>query len=307
MTNFTIPKSGRLQRRYRRRMTACAAVCATLLLTPAIAGEPDEAQIGPVDYQQNVNGVAVNLSATTYVKIETIDNKLYLRARVVGDLIDLQRKIGPIVDTFDLPRDNCGSYSPKNAVVSIPRKELRYAAGGAVFSIGGSVTMWQCIENLVPNSRLDWEVRNIGLGIKAKVPVIRTWPGSPIKTILVRQSFDADLPVFLVKNSDHAVGVQFSKPDIELKGDLAFITKGALQIAGVDINQKAYDALQKAIDPQKLQLAIPDELAKYNPTVVSARLIDQAGHLCAELTLSALVPAATVTELVKELIARKKA
>lgn len=307
MTKYIVPKQEKPSRGTRTSVITCAAVCAALLLTPAAASEPDEAQIGPVDYQQNVNGIAVNLSATTYIKIETINNKLYLKARVVGDLVDLQRKIGTIVDTFDLPRDNCRSYSPNNPVVSIPRKELRYADGAAVFSIGGSVTMWQCVENPIPNSRVDWEIRDIGLGIRTRVPVVRTWPGSPIKTILVRQPFDADLPVLLVKNGDHAVGVQFSRPDIELKGDFAFITKGALKIAGVDINQKAYDALQKAIDPQKLQLTIPDELAKYNPTVETARLIDKAGHLCAEITLSALVPAATVTELVRELIAKKKA
>jgi hypothetical protein len=284
------------------RHSAIALLFGVLPTLSAAAPEPDEVQIGPVEYQQSVNGVSVVVSATTYAKVVTVDNKIYLKARIVGDLVDLQRKIGAIVDTFDLPRDNCRSYSPNNPVVSIPRKELLFRDGAAIFSLGANVVMWQCLENPVPNTKVEWQVKDIGFGIKTKVPVVISWPGSPIKTILVRQPFDADLPVTLVKNNDHAVGLQFSKPDIELGGQYAFITKGVLKIAGVDINQKAYDALQKAIDPEKLRLTIPEELSKFNPAVESARFIDLNGHLSAEISVSALVPAAVMTDLIKELL-----
>lgn len=270
----------------------------------AMGADPDEVQIGPIDYQQNVNGVPVNISALTYLKVATSNSKITLKARVVGDLVDLQRKIGQIVDTFSLPRDNCRSYSPNNPVVSIPRKELAYRNGGAIFSIGGTVVMWECLENPVPNTKVEWEIRNVGFGIKTKVPVVKTWPGSPIKTILATQPFDADLPITLAKSSEHSVELNFSRPDIELKGQYAFITKGILHIAGVDINQKAFDALQKAIDPQKLQLAIPDEIVKFNPAVESARFLDQGGHLTAEIDLRAEIPAAEITDLLKTLLDR---
>ncbi|MBY0561974.1 hypothetical protein [Hyphomicrobium sp.] len=289
----------------RVRFIAFAAALYLAVVPNANAQSNDEVAIGPVEYTQDVNGVPVTISATSFVKLVTTDSKLSLHVRVLGDLIDLQKKIGAIVDTFNLPSNNCGSYSPNNPVVSIPRKELKPTADGAVFSIGGSVTMWQCVQNPVPNSKLDWEIRNVGFGIKTKVPVVRTWPGNPIKTILVTQPFDADLPVYLVKNNEHAVGVQFSKPDIELKGNLAFITKGVLKIAGININDKAYDALQKAIDPQKLSLAIPEEVMKYNPIIESARLFDSGGHLTAEISMSALVPADTINALIKELMAKK--
>lgn len=160
-------------------------------------------------------------------------------------------------------------------------------------------------ENPVPNSKVEWEIRDVGFGIKIRVPIVKTWPGSPIKTILVTQPFDADLPVALVRNNEHAVGLQFSKPDIELNGQYAFITKGVLNIAGVDINQLAYDALQKAIDPQKLIVSIPEDISKYNPNIESARLYDNQGHLSAEISMSALVPADALNELVKELLSRK--
>jgi hypothetical protein len=283
------------------------AVLSLFLISPGFAVEPDDLLIGPVSYQQDVNGVPVTLTARTYFKIQTIDNKIYLKAQVIGDLGDLQKKIGTIVDTFKLPQDNCGSYSGNNPVVSIPRKELLFKDGAALFSISGSVEMWDCRENPVPNSKVEWSVENIGLGIKTKVPKVITWPGNPIKNKLVTQPFDANLPVNLVRANETTVALSIGRPDIELKGQYVSITKGILSIAGIDINQKAADALNKAIDPEKLKLAIPSEFQEYNPNIDSARFIDDAGQLAAEMNMSALIPAEKVTALIKDLIDKRTA
>jgi hypothetical protein len=282
-----------------------AAGMLAMSLNNALAIEPNDFLVGPIEYQQDVNGVPVTIIAKTYFKIQTLDNKLYLKAQVIGDLGDLQRKIGPIVDSFKLPWENCRSYSPNNPVVDLPRKELPFHDGSAVFSIGGKVTMWECLENPIPNSKIEWQLRDVGFGIKTKVPVVVTWPGSPIKTILATQPFDADLPVTLVRNDESTVSLVVGRPDIELKGSLAFITKGVLSIAGIDINQKAADALRKAIDPEKLKLSIPEQFQQFNPKIDSARFIDHEGKLAIEMNLSALIPAAKVTDMVKELIDKK--
>jgi hypothetical protein len=288
-----------------RLCTAIAVICVALGCTQAKAVEPDDLVVGPVSIQQDVNGIPVSISARTFFKIQTVENKIYLKAQLVGDLSDLQRKIGSIVDTFKLPQENCRSYSANNPVVSIPRKELLFRDGTAIFSIGGNVTMWDCRENPIPNSRVDWEIRNIGFGVRTKVPVVRTWPGDPIKNKLVSQSFDADLPINLVRLNEYSIGLTLGRPDIELKGQYAFITKGILNIAGVDINQKAQDALQKAIDPEKLRLIIPAEFQEFNPKVESVRFLDDSGHLAVEMNMSALIPAAKVTEMIKDLIDKK--
>lgn len=282
-----------------------AAGMLAMSLNNAFAIEPDDFLVGPIEYQQDVNGVAVTIIAKTYFKIQTLDNKLYLKAQVIGDLGDLQRKIGPIVDSFKLPWENCRSYSPNNPVVDLPRKELPFRDGSAVFSIGGKVTMWQCLENPIPNSKVEWQLRDVGFGIKTKVPVVVTWPGSPIKTILVTQPFDADLPVTLVRNNESTVSLVVGRPDIELRGSLAFIARGVLNIAGIDVNQKAADALRKAIDPEKLKLSIPEQFQQFNPKIDSARFIDHEGKLAIEMNLSALIPAAKVTDMVKGLIDKK--
>jgi hypothetical protein len=71
------------------------------------------------------------------------------------------------------------------------------------------------------------------------------------------------------------------------------------------MNQKAADALTKAIDPEKLKLAIPSEFLDYSPKIDSARFIDDAGQLAAEINMSALIPAEKVTALVKDLIDKR--
>jgi hypothetical protein len=190
--------------------------------------------------------------------------------------------------------------------VSIPRKELLFRDGAAIFSIGGTVALWDCRENPIPNSKVTWEVKNVGLGIKTKVPVVHTWSGDPIKNKLGSQSFDADLPAVLTRKDPSTVALILGRPDIELKGQYAFITKGILSIAGIDINEKAQNALSKAIDPEKLKLAIPDEFEQFNPQIEAARFIDDGGQLAAELTMSALIPASKVTEMIKDLIDKKK-
>jgi hypothetical protein len=276
-----------------------------LSITPALAIEPDDLLVGPISYQQEVNGVPVTLMARTYFKVQTIDNKIYLEAQIIGDLGDLQRKIGTIVDTFKLPRDNCGSYSANNLVVSVPRKELAFKDTAAVFSISGSVGIWDCRENPVPNSKVDFVLKDVGLGVKTKVPQVVTWPGDPIKNTILTQPFDAALPVNLVRTNETTVLLSIGRPDIELKGQYVSITKGVLSIAGIDINQKAADALTKAIDPEKLKLAIPSEFQDYNPKIDSARFIDDGGQLAAEINMSALIPAEKVTSLLQDLIDKR--
>jgi len=72
-------------------------------------------------------------------------------------------------------------------------------------------------------------------------------------------------------------------------GQYAFITKGVPDVAGVNINDEAYSALQKAIDPQRLLLTLPAEVVKYNPVIDDAELVVNGGYLLAQIRMSALV------------------
>ena len=289
--------------RSRREWLAIASLGVVFLPSTgqSLAQQSQEVQVGSVDYQQSVNGIVVNVSTRTYVLVETIENRHQLKGRIVGDFIDLQRKIGTIIDSFDLPHDSCRRYSTINPVVSIPRKELRFSDNAALLSIGGDVTMWQCLENPVPS--LEWEIRDIGFGIRTKVAVLNSRPG---KRPLVTQPFEADLSMVFYKLDDQAIGLQFSKPSIEFKGEFSILAKGILMSAGVDIRQKAYDAVRNVVDPAKLSMAIPNELSKYNPNVVDARFFDAGGHLSVEIKLALQISSDVAVDLMKDLLNRTK-
>jgi hypothetical protein len=256
--------------------------------------------LGPIPYQQNVNGVNVTVNVTSLITVQTNPGSLLVTAKVNGDLFDLQQKIGAIVDRFNLPTGNCDNkgIGKINPVVSITSKSLAAEGEQAVFAIGGHIDVWTCVDG-PPNSEVQWQMKKIG-PIKTKVPVIHTWP-SVIKNKDATQPFDATIPVSFVKQSDTTVALQLGQPNIKLSGQYAFITDGILKIANIDINQKAVSALQGAIDPNKLKATLPTELQKLNMAVQSAHFVDDGGHLVAELNLSSNVSAAAITNLLKQI------
>jgi hypothetical protein len=256
--------------------------------------------LGPIPYQQSVNGVPVTVNVLSLIMVQTVGDSLSVTAKVDGDLFDLQQKIGTIVDTFKLPTDNCANtgVDKPNPVVSITTKSLTPEGDQAVFAIGGHVDVWSCVIG-PPKSEIQWQMKRIG-PIKTKVPVPHTWTNY-MKNKDATQPFDASIPVSLVKQGDTTVALQISKPNIKLEGQYVFLTNGILKIANIDINQKAAGALQNAIDPNKLKATIPPELQKLNMAVETAHFVNDGGHLVAEITLTAKVSATEITNLLKQI------
>lgn len=266
----------------------------------------DEVLVGPVSVAQDVNGVKINLDVSSFFRVVSKADGLYLDARVEGDLHDLQAKFGSIVDTFPLPKGNCNSYKPDNLVVDLPSKSLHAQGSIALIKVSGKVDVWSCFENPVPNTKLVWDIRNIGFGIKTKVPVIKTWPGSPIKNKTLTQPFDASLPVSLRKTGDRSAALTIGDTNVELKGQYVFIAKGILKLAGVDVNEEARKALTKAIDPNTLIATIPEEYAALNPVISSAVFGERNGTLMTFASLSAKIPVEKLNEFVRALVDHSK-
>lgn len=266
------------------------------------AKDNNEVQVGPIAVQQDVNSISVTSNVTSFFSLKTENSALHLKARVIANLSDLQRKIGAIVDTFPLPHENCGSYSGNNPVVKLPTKSLTVSGNKALFSLSGNVEMWDCRENPIPNSKVEWEVKDIGFGIKTKVPVVTTWPGSPIKNMLASQSFDATLPLIAYAPDTLTAAIKFEKPNINLKGQYAFITEGVLSIAGIDINAEAQKALDKAISPTSLQRSVPSEYLDLNPKIEDLEFFDLEGQLAMKINLTAAVPAEKLNNFVRLMV-----
>ena len=266
-----------------------------------IAPAPDEVQMGPVDVVQEIQGVSVTIAVTSLVSIQTAPTGITVATRTFANLQDLQAKIGSIVDTVALPRDNCHSFSANNPVVSIYTKKLTVDGPNAVITVAGDVDLWDCRENPIPNSKLEW-VEESWLGVKVRRPKVVTWPGSPIKNKLLTQPVTATLSASLTVPTDTSVQVVMGSPKIELGGQpaLAAVRDSLLNIFRVDVNAIAERALRAAVDPNKLAIAVPEELRKLNLKVTKATFVN-LGTLGVEVDAKSVLSNAALTDLLKAL------
>lgn len=293
------------------KLSMLLAIALLGLASPALAqapstsneAKPDELMVGPLTVPQTVQGVTFNIVSTTYVSLHTTKDGLTFRARVKADLRDLQAKIGSVIDTIALPTDNCRSFSANNPVVTIWGKELKAEGATATLWLHGHVDVWDCRENPVPNSKLVWV--NDG-PFHLSRPKVVTWPGSPIKNKLAQQPFDISEPAQLTKSSDTAVQLRLGDPNVHLGGQFVGVTNGILRIAGIDLNSKAKDALQAAVDPAKLQVSVPPEFLELHPVIEEASFTSDGGVLGVQMTLGANVPAAVVNDRLQALLASLK-
>jgi hypothetical protein len=260
-----------------------------------------EVQVGPVDVTQDIQGVAIIIPVTSFVAVQTAPTGITVSLRSFGNLADLQGKIGSIIDTLPLPKDNCHSYSGNNPVVSIYTKRLSLEGSSAVLTVSGDVDLWDCRENPIPNSKLEW-VDESWLGVKVRRPKVVTWPGDPIKNKLLTQPVTARLPASLAIQSETAVQLAMESPQVDLGGQpaLAAARDSLLNLFRINVNALAERALRSAVDPAKLSVAIPEELRKLNPKITKAEFVN-IGALGVEFDAQAVVTTSALSDLLKAL------
>ena len=268
------------------------------------APAPNEVVLGPVHVPYVVQGVTVVPKVTSYLSVSTSPAAISIKARTYVDLRDLQAKIGSIIDTQPLPRDNCRSYSANNPVVTIHTKQLLLAGDAAAIRVAGDVDVWDCRENPIPNSKVEW--RNDGpFGLS--IPHIVTWPGSPIKNRLLQQPVSASLGAKLTVPSDTSLGPVMLQPQVDLGGQpgLVAVRDLVLNLFRVDVNALAERALRSAIDPNKLVVALPAEVQQMNLKITKASFVD-VGGLGVELVAEGNVSSANLTDLLKAISNKPK-
>jgi hypothetical protein len=106
--------------------------------------------------------------------------------RVLIDLSPLQTNSQGLLN---VPDDNCRNYSASNFVLSIAEASLNADGNRLTLNASGKFDRWACVENPVPGTKVEWQIKDVGLGIKTKIPVVVTSPGSPIKTVLGSGNF----------------------------------------------------------------------------------------------------------------------
>lgn len=240
--------------------------------------------VGPVSIKNNVNGVPITVTATSWTTVNSVDNEIVVNARIFADLIDLQKKFASVVGTFKLSADSCANrgVDAPNPIVSLKSSSLWPRSDQLVMFLRGHVDMWSCVAG-PPKSEMRWQQKKIAF-IKYKVAVKHTWTELK-KSKNATQSFDATLPTYLLKKDDGKVALEFGKPFLRLEG----YPDSILKRANADIYKSAHSALQSAIDPAKLKAVLPKEIQKLNMSVLSARFRDYGGHAIAEINLTATI------------------
>lgn len=240
-----------------------AALGGALTLIPTmecIAIETPRVYAGAFTLPKTVGKVSITIPVQIYLAADIGLKTPTVLMKAVANLGDLQRKIPQLISGANLPSDNCGSYSANNPVVSLTNTRLTFSGAAALFHTDGSAAVWDCRENPVPNSKVEWELKKVGLGIKTKVPVVKTWPGSPIKNKLGTQPFSIDIPVTLRQANGAALAVDIGEARADLGGQYADITRAILNLVKVDVNQKLNEAIRNAVDPKALAAHLPKEI-----------------------------------------------
>ncbi|MFL6261226.1 MAG: hypothetical protein ACJ76Y_16120 [Thermoanaerobaculia bacterium] len=248
---------------------------------------PDEAMLGPFPIDQTVQGVPVSTNAYVFLAVKKADDPIEVGIRIVADLSDLQRKIGALVDTIPLPTDNCAHFGVDNVAARIWGKQLLINGDTGILKLNGDVDVWTCAKNPIPCTKLEgWNL-----------VVYDCNP--PIKNRNINQPFEASLPFHLELVDQHTVAVKLGDPNVNLGGLLGGVTNGILRIAGVDINARAKQALESAINPDLLKKSIPRELLPFNPVFTKAELLGNSGALAATLEMNVSIDNNTFAELGK--------
>ncbi|MGA7312076.1 MAG: hypothetical protein WBX05_24350 [Pseudolabrys sp.] len=269
-----------------------ALFVSALLLVGFLSEATAQVVVGPIAVTNKVNGIPITVSTTSWITVNSIDNETTVDVRILADLIDLQRKFPNVVDTLGLSTDKCaarttdarGGADAKSAAVSLKSGSLWPVDDRLIMSIRGQVDTWSCVAGS-SKSGIEWKKKKFAF-LDIKVPVVHKWRVVTKKND-VTQSFRGNLPIQLVKKDGTNVGLKIAEHDIKLDGQDATVTGASLSIAKMDLNRKAYNALQSAIDPAKLKAILPKEFQKMNMTVVSTRFRSYGGHAIAEINLAA--------------------
>ena len=255
--------------------------------------------------EQVVQGVPLTAPIHIFLSLHPAGSRIRVQARVVGDLSDLQNKIGPLIDTIPLPTDNCSHFGIDNFVAKIWGKQITVGNNGATLKLNGDVEVWTCVKNPIPCSRLEWEERNV-FGATIRIPRTVFFDcNPPIKNRNATQPFEAALPFSVEVVTPQSYGLKLGQPSIDLGGPLGGVTEGILKIAGVDINAEAKKALDRAINPGSLTQTLPDFLIPYNPALTKAELLSNSGALALTLEAEAILTLAQLGQLIQTLRNRR--
>jgi hypothetical protein len=258
---------------------------AALAEDPLLRTQPGEILIGPLPLSQEVLGVPVDARISIFLVATPAGDRIQLDARSLVDLSDLQRKIGPLIDTIHLPSNSCARFAPDNLVARIWGKEVTVHAPDAAVVLHGDVNVCGCVKNPALCTKIEnWQ--------------LVVFDCNPPLNPCINQPFDATIPISLSLPDPQSIALVIGTPSVNLGGQLGGVTGGILQIAGVNISQTAREILIRTVDPNLLRLALPDYIAVLDPAFTNAGFTEYQGNLLASVRFSVTLDSRLLSTLV---------
>ena len=278
-----------------------ALLLGALLVVGLLSKATAQLAAGPIQVASSVNGIPVTVSTTYRITANPVGDDVAVDARIFADLIDVQKKLPDIMESFKRGAGGCNrSVDSQNSAVSFKGGTLWPRNDQLLMFVRGDIDSWSCVVG-PQRSAVRWEKKKIAF-LRLKLPVRHTWR-TVKKNREGTQPFQGTLQLYLAEKDDATVGLKIAEPSIKLEGQPAFATNANLSLAMADMSKKVSKTLQSAIDLSKLKDALPKELQKLNLTVVSARFRDRGGHAIAEVNLAGKVPGNTTASLLQQIAA----
>ena len=264
-----------------------------VVLAPAAAAQQS---FGPVVINNDVYGVPVMVRAESGITTKSEGDDLVVDARIVTDLIDLQKKFSDIMKKLPNSTADCANRHDQNqtAIIALKSGSLWPRADQLVVLTKGEIEIWSCIRGR-ERSAIRWHKKQIA-SLKLFIPQIQSWRQVSKKQIGTRP-FRSNSWIYLGEKETH---LSFSKTDIRLEGEEISSQYADLQGAQLDLQQRIKDVLEHAISFDKIIVALLPELRSVRMEIITTRFSDFGGHAIAEFNLRTRLPGNLGTQLFQQ-------
>jgi hypothetical protein len=265
-------------------------------------------ELDPVPITRNLEKLPVTVVVTPAIEIETLKDEIQLRAKVEADFSDAQKKMLQIIEQFDLPKENCASYGRNVVVSKINSAALNSEGNVASVHVNAHIRVWECQKG-APQVVVKWKTKCIlknpvnGKCItKTKVPQSVSIPGqSMIKTVLVEDNIRARLDFDLKLTDGKTLALDPARVSISPSGTMEKFVVAIARFFDLNAEKMARQKLDDLVDDGTLRQSLPQEWAKYSPTIHEATFFTKpGGALGLRARFEAKLTGKDITTFIKE-------
>jgi hypothetical protein len=198
---------------------------------------------------------SVPINGDFYLQLNTSNNTVHVSAYVDAYLADLRNKFLSLVQSTLAVNDECGERFHVN------RADMYLSGSNAGVSANATYEKWLCTSATVPQVKCEDTWIKVG-PLKTKgIPKCSTWMGTvqTMKTKLFQQSGDIYMTIRPTVQGGTTIRIDPTVDSVHLDG----FGQSVASLLHVNMKNVAQNMLSRAIDPNMLSIAVPNDLSSY--------------------------------------------